>query len=432
MPTPIANSGSMLLPRGPASLGVVLALTFVNSLGTGAVTNGVFFIARQSQGFDRDQNFLLGALLGLTYTAAALGVGPLLTRMIDRRASASRAALTHRSVLTLVTIVLGLLCFLPWLAIDVLSQTNRAPWAIWVFTLTYSPLTGALWPIIESYLAGGRRGQPLRRAVGRFNLCWASAIPVAYWGMAPFLKNDPLLALNALGVFHLISLGLIWRLSPKPARHLDDTHEPTPPVYRPLLSLCRVLLPTSYLVFSVWTPYQPTALSQLGVAVVWHTPIAATWHIARVAVFLLLERLAGWHGRWWLPIAGAIALVAGLIGSIIAPTLGPGGFGLSVLIAALVLFGSGMGAIYAAALYYAMAVGDAEVDAGGKHEALIGVGYTLGPALGLAVGLTTQTSWFPLEDGFTPTLLGSVVVVCLVIGLWTAWWVPRTSRAHRA
>ena len=42
--------------------------------------------------------------------------------------------------------------------------------------------------------------------------------------------------------------------------------------------------------------------------------------------------------------------------------------------------------IYTGAIYYAMAVGHSEVDAGGTHEALIGVGYTVGPACGLVAG----------------------------------------------
>jgi hypothetical protein len=41
-----------------------------------------------------------------------------------------------------------------------------------------------------------------------------------------------------------------------------------------------------------------------------------------------------------------------------------------------------MGLTYYAALYYALAVGHAEVDAGGNFEALIGLGYCVGPLLG--------------------------------------------------
>ena len=56
---------------------------------------------------------------------------------------------------------------------------------------------------------------------------------------------------------------------------------------------------------------------------------------------------------------------------------------LPVLVAGLFAYGAGMGVIYYASLYYVMAVGAAAVDAGGNFEALIGVGYCVGPLLGL-------------------------------------------------
>jgi hypothetical protein len=49
----------------------------------------------------------------------------------------------------------------------------------------------------------------------------------------------------------------------------------------------------------------------------------------------------------------------------------------------LSLFGIGMGLTYCLALYYALAVGKGAVDAGGGFEALIGLGYLVGPLLGL-------------------------------------------------
>ena len=60
--------------------------------------------------------------------------------------------------------------------------------------------------------------------------------------------------------------------------------------------------------------------------------------------------------------------------------LAPGKLGLMV---GLLFFGVGMGLTYYAALYYALAVGHAAVDAGGTFEALIGLGHCVGPLLGL-------------------------------------------------
>jgi hypothetical protein len=43
-----------------------------------------------------------------------------------------------------------------------------------------------------------------------------------------------------------------------------------------------------------------------------------------------------------------------------------------------------MGLTYCATLYYSLTVGHGAVDAGGGFEALVGLGYVLGPLVGLA------------------------------------------------
>jgi uncharacterized membrane protein YuzA (DUF378 family) len=57
---------------------------------------------------------------------------------------------------------------------------------------------------------------------------------------------------------------------------------------------------------------------------------------------------------------------------------------LATILAGFAPLGAGVGVVYYAALYYAMAVGRAQVEAGGTHEGLIGAGYAAGPLVGLA------------------------------------------------
>ncbi|MCA9283477.1 MAG: hypothetical protein KDA30_15735, partial [Phycisphaerales bacterium] len=52
-----------------------------------------------------------------------------------------------------------------------------------------------------------------------------------------------------------------------------------------------------------------------------------------------------------------------------------------MLVIGLAALGIGAGAAYFGALYYAMELDSAKVDAGGKHEAIIGAGYAIGPIL---------------------------------------------------
>jgi hypothetical protein len=122
-------------------------------------------------------------------------------------------------------------------------------------------------------------------------------------------------------------------------------------------------------------PVLPHRLSALG-AGTGASLLAALWMAARFVVLLIMWRSSFWHGRWGTLGAGGTALVGGLLMVLLAPAL-------PLLLAGLLLFGAGMGLIYYAALYYSMAVGHAAVEAGGGFEALIGVGYCLGPLLGL-------------------------------------------------
>jgi hypothetical protein len=59
------------------------------------------------------------------------------------------------------------------------------------------------------------------------------------------------------------------------------------------------------------------------------------------------------------------------------------GDSLGLVMLGLTLFGVGMGLTYFCAIYYSLAVGHAAVEAGGDFEALIGVGYILGPLVGI-------------------------------------------------
>jgi hypothetical protein len=255
-------------------------------------------------------------------------------------------------------------------------------------------MTGVLWPVVESYMSGGRSSKELRATMGAFNVVWSSALVAGYLVMAPLIEKNPLVIVGAVGGIHVFSILIVLMLTPDPAGHqvaADETQEGEETggeeaerrLSVDLLGVFRILLPTSYLVFSALTPYLPTALDSLGIAMRWQTPVAATWMASRVLTFLLLERWHGWHGRWLTAVAGCVLLISGFAGAVLAARLGPGTWGLTTLVVGLAGFGVGMGTIYTSALYYALKVGAAQVEAGGTHEALIGCGYTAGPLCGL-------------------------------------------------
>jgi hypothetical protein len=115
--------------------------------------------------------------------------------------------------------------------------------------------------------------------------------------------------------------------------------------------------------------------------------------IARWLTLVVMWRTGFWHGRWGTLVLAATALLLGLTTILLAPSV-------VVVAVGLVVFGVGMGLTYYATLYYSLAVGHAEVDAGGTFEALIGAGYFAGPLLGIAPAAAA-----PAHAGFATVAL---------------------------
>ena len=393
MAIPPTNPESVFEAAGPsrtAYLWRVLLITFLASMGTAVVTNGIAFIADQGLGYSGTQNLVLGLVIGAVYIPFALVSGPVVRRLIRKY-----PAITTRRVLLSIMFLLAVVAQGPLIAdrfggehSDRLTEA-----ALWLMGLVFMGATGVQWPIVEAYLSGGRRSKNLRSAIGKFNIVWSSAIVLVYWLMAPLLEKNPFLIVSLLGGLHVVIAGFIAKLPDEPAKHVEEDHEPPPPVYVPLLRVFRMMLIASYVIISVLIPLMPGIEERLGLEELWWTPIASTWLTVRVMFFVVFERWHGWHGHWWTPWLGMGAMILGFATAMIAPTIGevpvdgPNVIGVVLFVLGLSLAGVGIAATYYGALYYAMAVGSEGVDAGGKHEALIGVGYTVGPLCGLFGGV---------------------------------------------
>jgi len=394
-----------------AGLGPLFAFTFLNSVGSAIVYSGIFFLAESRYGFDKQSNFALGTLYGIAYIPGAMGIGPLL-RWLERRS----ARLTPRVVLGVIMVIMASLCIAPSIVAatepGTLLPQDRPSWPIWLLVGIYSPLSGCLWPTIEGFLSGGRSGTALRSATGKFNIAWSSALVVTCLAISPFVDKYPLQLLLALATVHLTAIALLIPFPHRPAEHIHEHHAPPTANEKALLTLMRVLLPTAFLVLATVAPFLVTAREQLKLDNSLGTVLAATWMAARVVVFTLMERWHGWHGRWSVPLIGAGILLIAFAGLILAPSQLPTSSAVPVFVGSLLGFGVGVGIIYTAALYYAMHVGGAEVDAGGVHETLIGIGYTIGPACGLVACLLASQSIITPER-VEPVMLAAVTLIAL-------------------
>lgn len=390
------GTGPTAAVTAPASLSAVNAITFLNSLGSGLLWSGVYFITEQSFQWTKAQNFMLALASTIVYSVAAFASGRVVAA-IDHRFSARR----FLALLMVIQMAGGIVVFF-------------GAWGVVICALTASGAGAMLWPIMESYLSSGRHGHALRRAIGIFNLVWMGAVALGLLLIAPVLAAGRAeLGMLLFVPISAVSLALLrWMPSRPPPHgtHGDEAHDcdadarrmprhrQRPEQERALRDATRVLLPVGYILIGAIGPALPFLLGQLQVEPGWSTPVAATWMTARLVTVALLIRFTFWHGR-------AAALIFGF-------ALAAGGFAtialagsLPAMLAGLACFGAGQAIIYYAALYYAMAVGSAEVHAGGIFETLIGLGYGVGPIVGLAVGSGQAYVWGVLAISVTITAL---------------------------
>jgi hypothetical protein len=358
--------------RDITPLPALLTLTFLASLGTGVVWSGIPFIAKQQYGYSETMNLLLSLFMGAIYTVSALLAGPV-TRWVERW-------LSPRAVLAWVLIVLALVSLGP--------VVIKGHLVLWLIAAVTNVLYAFLWPIVESFLSSGRHGHAMRNAIGWFNMVWTSATAASMFYMAPMLESHAMLAIVGLAGTNALAALALLGFPRSPGSHDESQRQASiSPEYPLLLRSARTLLPLSYLLAAAMTPLMPFRFSELQVDVFWQTPALATWQVVRVACMAIMWRVRFWHGRWGTLLLGAVTMTGGFALIVL-------GSSLWVVLLGLAVFGVGMGVIYYAALYYGLAVGSAAVDAGGKHEALIGAGYSAGPLaalLGMRIAAASGT-----------------------------------------
>lgn len=401
--------------------------SFVNSIGTGLVTNGIYFLTQSRQGyrFSAVENLWLAVAIGVTYIGGAKLAGP-----VQRALRRAFPRLSSRGFLALLMLFMGILCVIPPIlrAAGVPERSPLGLIGLGVLALGYSPASGMLWPTVESYVSGGRRGHTLRRAIGLWNVVWSAAIPLAYFGMSGIIEHEPVVAFVALGAVHLAAIALLRWFHAEPAPHPPDGHEPHPVVYVQLLAVLRFMLPLAYVMTSALGPMLPDVLLRLGVSEQWRPIIGTAWLVPRVVTFWVLQAWHGWHGRWTTPLVGGALLIGGFAGTMLAPWSPRADTAVAVIVGCLIMFGTGMATLYKAAIYYAMEVGHSGVDAGGTHEALIGVGYTVGPLCALGGFGLVRLEVVPNEfrDVSSLVIIGVLVAGTLLAAANSAWRAKRS------
>ena len=273
-------------------------------------------------------------------------------------------------------------------------------------------LYGIKWPLVESLVCANQTPREIATTLGRFNVTWCGAIPLALLAAGPLVEWGYRPPWWVAGSVSLVTLALARGL-PARVTHLPDDHPERPAAahlarYQRLLTASRSLLLAAYSLMWLLAALMPDVLERLGVPLRWSPALSAVLDVVRVAGFAGLYWWSGWHGRGWPLVVAMVGLPVGFALAVASPNL-------ALALVGQALLGSAAVTVYYAALYYAMVVKNAAVDAGGWHEALIGLGSVIGPACGL-VGAQLAGAYL---NGLSGTLAGTLplVLICLAVAI---------------
>jgi hypothetical protein len=267
----------------------------------------------------------------------------------------------------------------------------------------------------------------LSRRLSIYNLVWASisaavvavnGLMIEHWPVGVFVV--PVLACGLAGLvawFGVVDVSAAGELSElSSGRHAD----PEPQLLGQRLTalwLARVSVPAMYVVTFALAAMMPLLPLVQSYRPAMQTVLCSVWLAVRWVAFLALGATTFWHTRPRLLLGAAAALLVAFMLITVRPSellpgmsAGAGVVDLAALIFGQVLLGITTGLIYMASLYFGMVLTEGSARSGGYHEAMIGIGMTLGPATALA----TQALW-PGQQRRAVAAVASLIAASVVL-----------------
>ena len=367
-----------------------------------------YFFMQDQFGFSGKDNLALAALNGFIYVFASWQAG----RFAHRHGYFNALKLGFSIIL---------------LALAAGSQLAKLHSAVGLVLATIMLNIGQcfLWPAIEALVSEGEDAVGLPRAVGTFNVVWAATSALALFGGGTLVEKFGFGTIFFLPITLLATqLALIFWLE-KHANDLahtvgnepsstpiPDPHRPSPAKTKAFLLMAWFANPFAYIAINTFIPMLPTVAARFHLSPMFAGFACSLWCFSRLGTFIALWLWTDWHYRFrWLVTACGLLVVSFAV-ILIVPSL-------AALLIAQIFFGGAIGLIYYSSLFYSMDVGEAKGEHGGIHEAAIGVGNCIGPAVGAA------SLQFMPQHANSGAIAVSVLLLCGLVGLLTIW---KTSR----
>lgn len=368
----------------------------LNSFAVVIYFSYLYFFFRDKFGFDDRQNLELAALVGLTYACFSLWAGRFAQRC---------------GYFTALKIGFGIM--VAGLALG--SQLSSVAGLIATACVVNIGMCFT-WPVLEALVSEVDTPAEIPHVIGIYNITWASTSALAFCSGGMLIEK-----LGYRSMFYVplavmvVQLALVFRLEklhpPRQAAHAGPPAlatgpgQPSPARAKLFQRLAWLANPFAYIAINTLVAVLPGIAKKFDLSPMGAGFACSLWSFARFFAFLALWQWTGWHYRFrWLVTAFAL-LVVSFAAILIVPHLA------AVLVAQL-FFGSAVGLLYYSSLFYAMDASDTKSEHGGIHEAAIGVGNCLGPAVGatalwLAPQSTSVGAW--AVSGLLTVGLGGLV-----------------------
>jgi predicted MFS family arabinose efflux permease len=378
----------------------------LNSFATVLYFNYLYFFMQARFGFSDKGNLALAALLGFIYVFAAWQGGRL----------AHRLGYFHTLKLGFAVMIAGLLAG---------SLFDSVTGQILAAAVVNIGMCGT-WPTLEALVSESETPTGVPRVVGIYNITWAVTNAVAYFIGGALIKQfgfKIIFIAPVVIVFAQLVL-TFWmekhskEIAPTRAEKISapppDPNRPSPARAKKFLRMAWLSNPFAYIAINTLIAVIPGIAAKFQMSPMFAGFICSLWCFVRLGAFVVLWRWTGWHYRFrWLVTAFAM-----LIFSFATILLSPN---LILLIVAQIFFGVATGLIYYSSLFYSMDGGDAKSEHGGIHEAAIGVGNFIGPAIGAAA-----LEFLP-QYANSGAIAVSVLLLCGLGGLIGIWKTGREN-----
>ena len=335
----------------------------LNSFGTVLYFTYLYFLLRDKFGFTDKANLAVAALLGFCYALSSWQAGRLARRW---------------GYLNALKLGFGLMAGGLLGGLQFVSAGGEIICAV-VVTLGMC----FTWPVLEALISENETPARVPHAVGIYNITWAATNAAALFIGKPLTEKfgyHCIFYIPAAIIAAQVALTLWLEKLPPPAVENNsaaphDADRPAPARAKNFQRLARLANPFAYIAINTLIAVLSGVTAKFHLTPVFAGVACSLWGFVRLAAFVALWQWPGWHYRFRWLVAAYVALVLSFAVILIVPNL-------AVVLVAQIFFGAAIGLIYYSSLFYSMDTGDNRSEHGGIHEAAIGAGNCLGPAVG--------------------------------------------------